>query len=184
MQRGGRRNTETHPQIVKAEAIERKWNQGSRLKITIQDPHRAAPTWKLEQIQRITTGTRLESNRSGFCVNHWATVVSISNWKKLGGIQLKCGRISPDNYPVVHGTDCTEVCVHECADCPKVCVHMSDRRREQKTRKNTTALQGCLYERITSGTRLQSNRSSFHLNHWATVVSISNYILKPPWPSG
>jgi len=34
---------------------------------------------------------------------------------------------------VVHGTDCLEVCIHECTDCPEVCVHVSDRKRLQKT---------------------------------------------------
>jgi len=45
---------------------------------------------------------------------------------------------------------------------------------KKETRKNTTALRGHLHGRIATGTRPVSNRSGFVLNHWATVVLISN----------
>jgi len=45
----------------------------------------------------------------------------------------------------------------------RIKMYEEDRRRGQKTRKNTTALRGCLYERITTGTRPESNRSGFRL---------------------
>jgi len=53
-------------------------------------------------------------------------------------------------------------------------MYEGDRRRRQKTRKNTTVLQGCLYERITMAHDLNRTDWASALNHWATMISTSN----------
>jgi len=99
---------------------------------------------------------------------------------ELGGIKLMHPGVLA-NATIYHST---------VLECPEVCVHGStrlgiprdlrttrvDSRRGQTTRKNTTALRGCLYDRYDWHTVWIELTCTSASSHWAMVIPISNIL--------